>query len=69
MVVLCFTRKDNGPTIEEYIKQKKSVWEKYWKNSVWLSFKDEAYNWWFSLDNKQFTKLSDAELERVLLEK
>jgi len=52
MAFICFTEKDNGPPIEKYIKQKKSIWEKDWKNSVWLGFKDEATKWWFSLDNK-----------------
>jgi len=64
-----FTGKDDSPTIEEYIKQTKSVWEKNWKDSVWLNFRDEAYEWYFSLDDKQLSKLSDAEFERVLLDK
>jgi len=64
-----FTRKDDSPTIEEYIKQTKSVWEKNWKDSVWLNFRDEAHEWYFSLDDKQLSKLSDAEFERVLLDK
>ena len=36
---------------------------------MWLGFKDEVYRWWFSLDNKQLTRLSDAEFERILLDK
>ena len=36
---------------------------------MWLGFKDEAYKWYFSLDDKQLTKLSDAEFEKVLLDK
>ena len=28
MAALCFTRKDNGPTIEEFIKQKKQYGQK-----------------------------------------
>ena len=36
---------------------------------MWLGFKDEAAKWWFSLDRKQLTKLSDVEFERALLEK
>ena len=47
-----FTGKDDSPTIEEYIKQTKSVWEKNWKDSVWLNFRDEAYKWYFSIDDK-----------------
>ena len=64
-----FTGKDNGLTIEEYIKQQKSAWEKNWRDSVWFGFKYEAYKWYFSLDDKQLTKLSDAEFEKVLLDK
>jgi len=45
-----FTGKDDSPTIEEYIKQTKSVWAKNWKDSVWLNFRDEAYEWYFSLE-------------------
>jgi len=69
MAVLCFTGKDNGPTIEEYIEKTKWVWEKNWKDSVWLNFRDETHKWYFSLDDKQLSKLSDAEFERVLLDK
>ena len=69
MAVLCFTGKDNGPTIEEYIEKTKSVWAKNWKDSVWLNFKDEVHKWYFSLDDKQLSKLSDAKFERVLLAK
>jgi len=63
-----FTGKDDSPTIEEYVKQTKSVWEKNWKDSVWLNFRDEAYEWYFSLDDNQLSKL-DTEFERVLLNK
>ena len=64
-----FTGKDDSRTIEEYIKQTKSVWAKNWKDSVWLNFRDEAYKWYFSLDDKQLSKLSDAEFEKVFLDK
>lgn len=36
---------------------------------MWLGFEDEATKRWFSIDNKQFTKLSVAEFERVILNK
>lgn len=69
MAVLCFTGKDNGPTIEEYIEKTKSIWGKNWKESIWLNFIDEAHKWYFTLDDKQLSKLSDAEFEKVLLDK
>ena len=31
--------------------------------------KDETDKWWLSLEHKQLIKLSDAEFERVLLDK
>jgi len=64
-----FTGKDDSLTIEEYIKQTKSVWEKNCKDSFWLNFIDEAYEWYFSLDDKEVSKLSDAKFERFLLNK
>ena len=67
--LLYFTGKDDGPTIEECIKQKKWVWKNQWRDSWGLAFKDEAYKWYLSLDDKQLTKLSDAEFEKVLLDK
>ena len=69
MEILLFAGKDNGPPIEEYIKQQKSAWATNWRDSWWFGFKDEAYKWYLSLDNKQLTKLSDAEFEKVLLNK
>ena len=62
-----FTGKDDGPTIEEFIKELKSRYGRYWR--VWFNLKDEATKWWVSLDRKQLTKLSDAEFEKVLLDK
>lgn len=64
-----FTGKDDGPTIEEFIKELKCMYGRFWRDSVWFNLKDEASKWWFSLDHKEFTKLSDVEFERVLLEK
>ena len=69
MVVLNFTGKYDSPTIEEFIQRKKFTYGTLWKVLVWLGFKDEATKWWVSLDNKQLTKISDAEFERVLLDK
>ena len=34
-----------------------------------LKIRDEAQKWWLSLDHKQLTKLSDAEFEKVFLDK
>ena len=30
---------------------------KNWKDTVWINFRDEIAKWYFSIDNKQLTKL------------
>ena len=55
-----FTGKDDNPTIEEFIQRQKLIYGELWKDRVFLGFKDEPAKWWFSLDKKQLTKLSDA---------
>ena len=42
---------------------------KPWKVLLPLGFQDDAARWWYSHANKQLSKLSDAEFERVLLDK
>ena len=65
-----FTEKDDGPTIEEFIKEIKRMFKTDWRGKVWLFLIDEASTWWWkSLDHKQLTKLSDTEFEKVLLDK
>ena len=65
-----FTGKDDGPTIEEFIKELKRMFKTDWRGKVWLFLIDEASTWWSkSLNHKQLTKLSDAKFEKVLLDK
>ena len=68
MEKLYFTGKDNGITIEEYIKQKKFVWYKSWKWWVVQNFRDEATTWWELLNQKKCYNLPDEEFEKLLLD-
>ena len=45
MEMLYFTRKDNGPTIEEYIQKHKLLWKNHWRTFVVCNFEDEAVTW------------------------
>lgn len=69
MVVLYFTGKYNGPTIEEYIKEQNSLWATHWKFWAMSNFKDEATTWWELLNKKKCSNLLDEEFVNFLLEK
>ena len=70
MEILDFTGKDDGPTIEEFIQRSKSTHGKYWRIPIVCSMRDEAKKWWLSLDHHQkMTNISDAEFEKLFLDK
>jgi len=69
MATLHFIGKDDGPTIEEFIQRLKSKYWICWKTTVRVHLTEEADRWYSSLDYKQLLKLSDAEFEKVLLDK
>jgi len=69
MAILCFTGKYNGPTIEEYIKAKKSLWPHLWRFFIVSNFKDEAATWWGLLNQKKCSNLPDEEFEKLLLDR
>ena len=69
MAVLCFTGKDNGPTIEEYIKEKNSLWAHHWRFFVVGNFKYEAATWWGLLNQKKCSNFPDEEFENLLLDR
>ena len=64
-----FTGKDDDPTIEEFIQRIKSKYGICWKIAVWFNLTEEADRWYSSLDYQQLIKLSDAEFEKVFLDK
>ena len=68
MEKLYFTRKDDGPTIEEFIQRTKSNFGICWKSTARLNLTDEADRWWRSLGIKQFNALLDKEFEKFLLD-
>ena len=43
---LIFTGKDDGHTIEEFIKRENLTFGKYWRSLAWILLKDEVAIWW-----------------------
>jgi hypothetical protein len=43
-----FTGKDDGPSIEEYIKSQKSLWKENWKFCLHMVSKKMLAIWWKS---------------------
>jgi len=64
-----FTRKDESPTIEEFIQKLNSIYGEFWKSIVRLGLKEEATIWWSSLGIKNLSKFSNEELEKLLMDK
>ena len=69
MMTLYFTGKDDGPTIDEFIQRYKSTYGTYWKLPTLFNMRDEAQKWNSSLEYQQLIKLSDAEFEKIFLDK
>ena len=67
--IFFFTGNNNGPTIEEFIKIQKSLWQKHWKCFIVANFKDEAVTWWESPDRQKHLSLPNEEFEKVFLDK
>jgi hypothetical protein len=65
---MSFTGKDDGPSIEEFLKAEKSIW-KNWKGIVLIRLRGDAALWWRSLDYDKMMALSDEEFEKVFLDK
>jgi hypothetical protein len=64
-----FTGKCDGPSIESFIKERKSRWEDTWPHWVDLKLQGDAAIWWKSLDYKEMMTLSNGEFEKILLDK
>jgi hypothetical protein len=64
-----FTGKDDGPSIEEFLKDLKSFWKENWKHWVGSQLKGDAAIWWKSHSYSQLLKLSDEALEKFILDK
>jgi hypothetical protein len=64
-----FTGKCDGPSIESFIKERKSAWEDNWPHWVDLKLQGDAAIWWKSLDYKEMMTLSNGEFEKILLDK
>lgn len=69
MTVLYFTGRDNGSTIEEYIKERKSLREKHWKFWAVANFEDEAATWWELLNKMKCSNLPNEEFEKFILDR
>ena len=64
-----FTGKCDSPSIESFIKERKSVWEDNWPHCVDLKLQGDAIIWWKSFDYKEMMTLSNGEFEKILLDK
>jgi hypothetical protein len=64
-----FTGKCDGPSIESFIKERKSAWEDTWPHWVSLKLQGGAAVWWKSLDYTEMMRLSNGEIEKILLDK
>jgi hypothetical protein len=64
-----FTGKCDGPSIEEFIKERRSAWEVNWLHWVDLELQGDAAIWWKSLDYKEMMTLYNGEFEKIFLDK
>jgi hypothetical protein len=64
-----FTGKCDGPSIEAFIKERKSTREDNWPHWVDLKLQGDAAIWWKLLDYKEMMTLSNGEFEKILLDK
>jgi hypothetical protein len=58
------TRKDDGPSIEDFLKSHKSEWKGQWKSFVDRDFKGDALKWWKSFHHSEWMSLSEDALIR-----
>jgi hypothetical protein len=66
---LCFNDKDDGPSIEEYIKGVKDLRGKTWKFWVGMNLRGVATIWWNLLNYDKVKALPDEEYEKVFLDR
>jgi len=64
-----FTGKCDGPSIESFIKERKSACGYMWPHLVGFKLQGDAAIWWKSLDYKEMMRLSNGEIEKILLDK
>ena len=64
-----FIGKCDVPSIESFIKERKSSWEDTWPHWVDLKLQGDAVIWWKSFDYKEMMTLSNEEFETILLDK
>ena len=64
-----FTGKDDGPSIENFIKEEKLAWKKNWRGLVSLHLQDDAFIWWAPLKYSKTMALSDEEFEKMFLDR
>jgi hypothetical protein len=67
--MIFFTRRDDGPSIEEFIQSHKSLWKEKWKSFVDWGFKDDAQIWWQPFEFLEWMSLYEEALENILLDK
>jgi len=61
--------KDDGPSIEEFLKAHKSEWKEKWKHSLFFHFREDVSTWWKSLDHVKMTGIFDEAMEKLILDR
>jgi len=64
-----FNDKDDGPSIEEYIKNIKSFSRIVWRIGIWVHLRDDARSQWHGINSKEIHALSDKKYEKLFLDK
>jgi len=58
------TGKDDGPTMGEYIKEMKYLWERNWKLGLYMGLKYDVAIWWDLLNLNMIRGLSNKHMRK-----
>jgi hypothetical protein len=64
-----FTRKEEGYSIEEFIKDRKECYKENWKHCLQWGFKDDALKWWKSFKFGDLMTFFDEAHEKLVSDK
>jgi hypothetical protein len=66
---MIFAGKDDGPSIEEFLKEGRFIQKTNWKGIIDLHLQGDVTIWYKSLDYGKMRALSDEEFDQVFLDK